>query len=183
MRLWSLHCKYREPLSGKVWKEWKIFKKDLRLSCLSHPKTKKQRDCLCLMLVWKYGYACLKRPRLFLKIYCLNWILCFAPKVASLFILYYTGWECVMSTLAIYFWKRGIPLGPLTFFIKVSTWIQRFVLAWFGLLGFITKSVCTKSVCTKSVCTKSVCTIYVANMFNTILRAEIGRSNLTNDDN
>ena len=154
MRFWSLHCKYREPLSGKVWKEWKIFQKNLWLSCSSLPKTKKQRDCLCFVLDFGDGYACLKRPWLFLKIYCLNWKLCFAPKVVSLIILYYTGWEGVMSTLTIYFWKRGILLGPLTFFIKVSTWIQRFVLAWFGLLGFITKSVCT---------------IYVANMFNIIL--------------
>ena len=109
MRLWSLHCKYREPLSGKVWNEWKFFQKNLWLSCSSHPKTKKQRDCLCFGLDSReYGYTCLKRPRLFLKIHRLNWILCFAPKVVSLIILYYTGWEGVISILTIYFRKRGI---------------------------------------------------------------------------
>ena len=123
MRLWSLHCKYREPLSGKVWNEWKIFQKNLRLSCSSHPKTKKQRDCLCFVLDFgEYGYACLKRPRLFLKIHRLNWILCFAPKVASLIILYYTGWESVMSALTIYFQKRAVHIG--LGFLFLTDWLS-----------------------------------------------------------
>ena len=124
MRLWSLHCKYRKPLSGKVWKEWKFFQKNCDCPVCPTQKQKSRGIASALILDFRgYGYACLKRPRLFLKMHRLNWILCFAPKVASLFILYYTGWECVMSTLAIYFWKRDILKRATHFFYKGICWI------------------------------------------------------------
>ena len=124
-------------------KSEKFFKKIMWLSCLSHPKTKKQRDCLCFGLVWEYGYACLKRPRLFLKMHSLNWILCFAPKVVSLIILYYTGWESVMSTLTIYFRKRAVPEGDTHFFYKRISWITAICPGLIWILRFYYKNVFT----------------------------------------
>ena len=154
MRLWSLHCKYREPLSGKVWKEWKIFQKNLRLSCLSHPKTKKAEG-LPLLDVGFMEWLCLSKTTSILpqnSPFELNIMFCTQSRFTYYFILYWVieRYEHPHYILP----KEGHPKWPLAFFIKVSTWIQRFVLAWFGLLGFITKIVCT---------------IYVANVFNIIL--------------
>ena len=147
------------PCLERFGKSEKFFKKNLRLSCLSHPKTKKAEG-LPLLDVGLEVWLCLsKTPSIIPQNspFELNLMFCTQSRFTYYSVLYWVRVRYEHSRYILL--KEGHPCRPLTFFIKVSTWIQRFVLAWFGLLGFITKSVCTKS----------VCTIYVANMFNIIL--------------
>ena len=143
------------PCLERFGKSEKFFKKNLRLSCSSHPKTKKTEG-LPLLWIGLGVWLCLPKTTSIIpqnSPFELNIMFCTQSRFTYYFILYWVRerYEPPYYILP----KEGHPLSRTThFFIKVSTWIQRFVLAWFGLLGFITKSVCT---------------IYVANMFNIIL--------------
>ena len=143
------------PCLERFGKSEKFFKKICDCPVCPTQKQKKQRVCLCLVL-----WLCLPKTTLIIPqnlLFELKVMFCTQSRFTYYFVLYWVRERYEHPHYILL--KEGHPCGPLTFFIKVSTWIQRFVLAWFGLLGFITKSVCTKS----------VCTIYVANMFNIIL--------------
>ena len=94
----------------------------------------------------------------------LNLMFCTQSRFTYYFVLYWVR-ECYEHPHYI-LPKEGCPSRPHTFFINELAELQRFVLVWFGFLGFITK-------------------MYLQFMYHRVIffRAERGRENLINDDN
>ena len=155
MRLWSLHCKYREPLSGKVWKEWKFFQKNLRLSCLSLPKTKKAEG-LPLLDIGLGVWLCLPKTTLIIPQnlpFELKVMLCTQSRFTYYFILYWVRerYEHPHYILP----KEGHPFRATHFFYKGIDLNTTICLGLIWTLRFYYKK-CLHKKCLYNLCSKYV---------------------------
>ena len=92
VQLWSLHCKYREPLSGKV-----------------EQRHKKAEGCLCSEWVWWYYRCCLVILVLFPNLCSEKRRNGFARKTVSLLFMYRFDISSVRRVFAAQLPKRADP--------------------------------------------------------------------------
>ena len=123
MRFWSLHCKYREPLSGKVWEKDKNFSfilqlpmKSIGISARKLGQRHKKAEGLPLLDVGLGVWLCLPKTTLIIPqnlLFELNLMFCTQSRFTYYFVLYWVRERYEHSRYILP--KEGYPKGHSLF--------------------------------------------------------------------